>query len=39
LRGLQRIVQNSRFLILPWVKIPYLASSALSVRIPVIPTT
>lgn len=31
LRGLQRIVQNSRFLILPWVKIPYLASSALSV--------
>lgn len=31
LLGLQRIVQNSRFLILPWVRIPYLASAALSV--------
>lgn len=31
LRGLQRIVQNSRFLILPWVRIPSLASSALSI--------
>jgi hypothetical protein len=31
LRGLQHIVQNSRFLILPWVKVPCLASSALSV--------
>lgn len=31
LRSLQRIVQNSRFLILPWVRIPYLASAALSV--------
>jgi len=30
-RGLQHIVQNSRFLIAPWVKVPYLASSALSV--------
>ncbi len=29
-RGLQRIVQNSRFLILPWVRIPHLASSALA---------
>ncbi|MHC1727013.1 MAG: DUF4338 domain-containing protein [Syntrophobacteraceae bacterium] len=31
LRGLQRIVQNSRFLILPWVRVHCLASSALSV--------
>ncbi len=31
LRGLQRIVQNSRFLILPWVRVSCLASSALSV--------
>jgi hypothetical protein len=31
LRGLQHIVQNSRFLILPWVKVPCLASAALSV--------
>ena len=30
LRGLQRIVQNSRFLILPWARIRYLASAALS---------
>jgi hypothetical protein len=29
-RGLQRIVQNSRFLILPWVRIPHLASCALA---------
>jgi hypothetical protein len=29
-RGLQRIVQNSRFLILPWVRIPHLASAALA---------
>ncbi len=29
-RGLQRIVQNSRFLIFPWVKVSYLASAALS---------
>ncbi|MDY0041814.1 MAG: DUF4338 domain-containing protein [Desulforhabdus sp.] len=29
-RKLQYIVQNSRFLILPWVKIPYLASAALA---------
>ncbi len=29
-RGLQRIVQNSRFLILPWARIRYLASAALS---------
>jgi hypothetical protein len=29
-RGLQRIVQNSRFLLLPWVKIPHLASAALA---------
>jgi len=29
-KGLQRIVQNSRFLILPWVKIPHLASAALA---------
>ncbi|NLI83765.1 MAG: DUF4338 domain-containing protein [Deltaproteobacteria bacterium] len=29
-RGLQRIVQNSRFLLLPWVKIPHLASATLS---------
>lgn len=29
-RHLQRIVQNSRFLILPWVKIPHLASAVLS---------
>lgn len=28
--GLQRIVQNSRFLILPWARIRYLASAALS---------
>src|SRR5208337_3457596 len=31
LRGLQHIVQNSRLLILPWVKVSCLASSALSV--------
>ena len=31
LRGLQRIVQNSRFLILPWARISCLASSALSI--------
>ncbi len=31
LRGLQRIVQNSRLLILPWVRIDCLVSSALSV--------
>ncbi len=29
-RNLQRIVQNSRFLLLPWVRIPHLASAALS---------
>jgi len=29
-RRLQQIVQNSRFLILPWVRIPHLASSALA---------
>ena len=29
-RGLQQIVQNSRFLILPWVRIPYLASASLA---------
>jgi len=29
-RKLQWIVQNSRFLILPWVKIPYLASATLA---------
>lgn len=29
-RGLQRIVQNSRFLILPWVRIPNLASTTLA---------
>ncbi len=29
-KGLQQIVQNSRFLILPWVKIPYLASASLA---------
>ncbi len=28
-RGLQRIVNNSRFLILPWVKVPHLASHIL----------
>jgi hypothetical protein len=28
---LQWIVQNSRFLILPWVRVPYLASTALAV--------
>jgi hypothetical protein len=31
LRGLQHIVQNSRLLILPWVRVPCLVSSALSV--------
>jgi hypothetical protein len=30
-RNLQRVVQNSRFLILPWVRIKNLASTALSV--------
>jgi hypothetical protein len=29
-RRLQQIVQNSRFLLLPWVRIPHLASAALS---------
>jgi len=29
-RGLQRIVQNSRFLLMPWVKIPHLASATLA---------
>ncbi len=29
-RRLQRIVQNSRFLLMPWVRIPHLASAALS---------
>ena len=29
-QGLQQIVQNSRFLLLPWVRIPHLASAALS---------
>ncbi len=29
-RRLQRIVQNSRFLIVPWVRVPYLASAALA---------
>lgn len=29
-KNLQKIVQNSRFLILPWIKIPYLASHLLS---------
>lgn len=29
-RGLQQIVQNSRFLLLPWVQIPYLASATLA---------
>jgi hypothetical protein len=29
-RRLQWIVQNSRFLILPWVRVPHLASAALA---------
>ncbi len=29
-RNLQKIVQNSRFLLMPWVRIPHLASAALS---------
>ncbi|MCK8601040.1 DUF4338 domain-containing protein [Desulfoferrobacter suflitae] len=29
-KGLQQIIQNSRFLILPWVKIPHLASASLA---------
>lgn len=29
-RNLQKIVQNSRFLLVPWVRIPHLASAALS---------
>lgn len=29
-RGLQRIVQNSRFLLVPWVKVPHLASASLA---------
>lgn len=29
-RGLQHIVQNSRFLLLPWVKVPHLASATLA---------
>jgi hypothetical protein len=33
LRGLQHIVQNSRLLILPWVRIPCLVSSALSILV------
>jgi hypothetical protein len=29
-RGLQRIVQNSRFLLVPWVRVPHLASASLA---------
>lgn len=29
-QGLQQIVQNSRFLLLPWVRVPHLASAALA---------
>ncbi|MCP4689799.1 MAG: DUF4338 domain-containing protein, partial [Desulfobacterales bacterium] len=36
-RNLQLIVSNSRFLILPWIQIRNLASSALSLAIKVVP--
>jgi hypothetical protein len=36
LAGLQRVVQQSRFLILPWVKVRYLASHLLSLSVRVL---
>ena len=36
-RNLQRIVNNSRFLIFPWVKVKNLASSALALAVKIVP--
>jgi hypothetical protein len=36
-RNLQRVINNSRFLIFPWVRVKYLASSVLALAVKVVP--